>query len=337
MFLSKHKNGIYQVYYYNKFGRRTSISTKSRTKSGALKFLTVFKEELKKRESEKTIPITMRKFFFDFLVYSELTHSPKTVLSQKTTYHELIKFFPDMQIKELTKDKIMDFIQYRLRKTSPYAVKRDINFLSSSFYWGIQKNYLENNQCVGIKRPRLPEKQPLYFTIEEFNKLLEVIDNEDLKDVILFAINTGLRQMELLRLMWKQVNMSEKLLYVNNQVYMSKTGKVRTIPLDIKAIEILNKRLTNKNADYIFTYHDKEIKQNLMTHKFKSYVKKAEINPKLHFHSLRHTFASWLVQKGATIYDVSKLLGHSTIKSTEIYAHLRVDELRNAVERLNNI
>ena len=74
-----------------------------------------------------------------------------------------------------------------------------------------------------------------------------------------------------------------------------------------------------------------------MTHKFKSYVKKAEINPKLNFHSLRHTFASWLVQKGATIYDVSKLLGHSTIKSTEVYAHLRVDELRGAVERLNII
>ena len=172
---------------------------------------------------------------------------------------------------------------------------------------------------------------------EEFNKLLEVIDNEDLKDVVLFAINTGLRQMELLRLTWKQVNMDEKLLYVNNQVYMSKTGKVRTIPLDNKAMEILNKRFNNRNTDYIFTYHDKEIKQDLMTHKFKSYVKKAEINPKLNFHSLRHTFASWLVQKGATIYDVSKLLGHSTIKSTEVYAHLRVDELRGAVERLNNI
>ena len=133
MFLSKHKNGIYHVYYYNKFGRRTTISTKSKTKSGALKFLTGFKEELKKRESEKTIPITMRKFFFDYLVYSELTHSPKTVLSQKTSYHQLTKFFPDMQIKELTRDKIMDFIQYRLRKTSPYAAKRDIQLFEQCF------------------------------------------------------------------------------------------------------------------------------------------------------------------------------------------------------------
>ena len=247
MFLSKHKNGFYHVYYYNKFGRRTTISTKSKTKSGALKFLTEFKEKLKKRESEKTIPITMRKFFFDYLVYSELSHSRKTVLSQKTTYNQLTKFFPDMQIKELTRDKIMDFIQYRLRKISPYAAKRDLNYLSSAFNWGIQKNYLENNQCVGIKRPRLPEKQPLYFTIEEFNKILEVIDNEDLKDVALFAVNTGLRQMELLRLIWQQVNMDEKILYVNNQVYMSKTGKVRTIPLDNKAMEILNKRIINRN------------------------------------------------------------------------------------------
>jgi integrase len=236
---------------------------------------------------------------------------------------------------ELTRDKIMDFVQYRLRKTSPYAAKRDIQYLSSAFNWGIQKNYLESNPCVGIKRPRLPEKQPLYFTNEEFDRLLNVIDNADLKDVILFAVNTGLRQMELLRLKWEQINFPEKLLYVNNQVYMSKTLRIRTIPLNYKALEILNKRFVNKQEEYIFTYQGKIIKQELMSHKFKNYVITSGVNSKLNFHSLRHTFASWLVQRGATIYDVSKLLGHSTIKSTEIYAHLRVDELRNAVEKLN--
>ena len=165
---------------------------------------------------------------------------------------------------ELTRDKIIDFVQYRLRKTSPYAAKRDIQYISSAFNWGIQKKYLVSNSCIGIKRPRLPEKQPLYFTNEEFNKLLTATSNDDLKDVILFAVNTGLRQMELLRLKWEQINIDEKILS-----------------------------------------------------------------------ALRHTFASWLVQRGATIYDVSKLLGHSTIKSTEIYAHLRVDELRDKVEKLN--
>ena len=208
----------------------------------------------------------MKKFLFEYLVYSELTHSYKTVLSQKTSYNELNKFFHDMPITELTKDKIMGFIQFRLR-TSSYAAIRDIQYLSSAFNWGIQKNYLENNQCVGIKRPRLPEKQPIYFTNEEFNKLLEVIDNEDIKDVVLLAVNTGLRQMELLKLRWEQINVDEKLLYVNNQVYLSKTSKVRTIPLNNKALEISNKRFINRKGDNVFTYNDKAIKQELMSHK----------------------------------------------------------------------
>ena len=335
MFLSKRNNGFYYVYYHNKFNRKTCISTKYKTKSGALKFLTGFKEELKKRESEKTIPILMKKFFFDFNVYSELLHSHKTVLTQRTTYNELYKFFGDMQIKELTKDKILDFIQFRLRKVSAYAVKRDIQNLRSAFNWGIQKNYLENNQCFGIKKPKIPEKQPIYFSTDEYDKLINKIDSNDIKDIVLFAVNTGLRQMELLRLRWEQVNIDKKLLYINNLVYLSKTGKIRTIPLNDNAMKVLIRRFSNNKNDYIFNFEGKPMKQEFISHRFKSYVKNAGINPKLNFHSLRHTFASWLVQKGVTIYDVSKLLGHSTIKSTEIYAHLRVNELRSAVEKLN--
>jgi hypothetical protein len=81
MFLYKRNNGFYYIFYQNRFNRRTCISTKSKTKNGALTFLTEFKEELKKRESQKTIPINMKKFFFDYLVYSELIHSRKTVLT----------------------------------------------------------------------------------------------------------------------------------------------------------------------------------------------------------------------------------------------------------------
>lgn len=76
------------------------------------------------------------------------------------------------------------------------------------------------------------------------------------------------------------------------------------------------------------------IKQDWIVHNFKKYVLKANINPKLHFHSLRHTFASWLVQAGVSIYKVSKLLGHSDVKTTEIYSHLRIEDLRNSVEKL---
>ena len=70
------------------------------------------------------------------------------------------------------------------------------------------------------------------------------------------------------------------------------------------------------------------------THKLKKYIKLAGLNPKLNFHSLRHTFASWLVQKGVDLYIVKELLGHTSITTTEIYAHLKKDNLHDAVKLL---
>ena len=81
-------------------------------------------------------------------------------------------------------------------------------------------------------------------------------------------------------------------------------------------------------------YNDQTMSQDFLSHKFAAYIRKAKINSKLNFHSLRHTFASRLVQRGVSIYEVSKLLGHSDIKTTQIYAHLRNEDLRNAVELL---
>ena len=74
--------------------------------------------------------------------------------------------------------------------------------------------------------------------------------------------------------------------------------------------------------------------QQFISHKIKKIIKQAGINQQLNFHSLRHTFASWLVQAGVSIYEVSKLLGHSNIRTTEIYAHLEIGNLHEAVKKL---
>ena len=64
---------------------------------------------------------------------------------------------------------------------------------------------------------------------------------------------------------------------------------------------------------------------------------KANLNPQLKFHSLRHTFASWLVQNGVSIYTVSKLMGHSQIQTTQIYSHLRMADYENSVKQLEQL
>ena len=67
---------------------------------------------------------------------------------------------------------------------------------------------------------------------------------------------------------------------------------------------------------------------------FKAYVIAAGLNDRLHFHSLRHTFATWLVQSGVGIYEVQKLMGHSSVAVTQVYAHLAPSELHSAEEKI---
>ena len=145
--------------------------------------------------------------------------------------------------------------------------------------------------------------------------------------------------MELITLEWRQINFDENYLTLDNQVHITKSKKIRTIPLNASCIEIVNRRLATATPVYknVFTLFEKPFEQHWLSKKFKAYVIKAKINSKMNFHSLRHTNASWLVQSGVSIYLVSKLLGHADIKTTEIYAHLRREDLRDAVNHLPNV
>ena len=164
---------------------------------------------------------------------------------------------------------------------------------------------------------------------------MESIDNEDLKDIVEFAELTGLRQSDLINLQWRQINLSTKILLLDNRNSLTKSRKIHTLPLSKRAIEILEVRRGRAHAENVFTYQSKKILQDFISKKFKKLVIKAGLNPKLTFHTLRHTFATWLVQKGVSIYKVSKLMTHSDLRVTQIYAHLQTKDLFDAVNVLN--
>lgn len=335
MFLSKHKNGYYYVYYFDAITNlRKSISTKKKIKKDALNFLTSFSREIELTRQNKIIPITLNKFFWNFLIYSEAVHSINTTNTFKTSFRSIIKYFGDVQISKMTTSRISEYLEYKIRTVSKYQARKDLINLSSAFKKAVTDGYIIFNPCVGIKRIKIPEKQPLFFRENEFHNLLEVIDNVDLKDITIFAVNTGLRRMELITLQWEQINFRDKLVTLDNRNHLTKSKKIRTIPLNIHCMQILIERERYKTGSNVFTLDSKPISADKLTRLFKIYVKKTNVNQQLNFHSLRHTFASWLVQRGVSIYQVSRLLGHSDIKITEVYAHLRAEDLRDTVDLL---
>ena len=115
-------------------------------------------------------------------------------------------------------------------------------------------------------------------------------------------------------------------------------------PIELQARISSRIKNTKNSADFqsisgsstnVFARSGNRLSQSYVEHKFKQYVRSAGLKENLKFHSLRHTFATWLVQNGASIYEVQKLLGHSDIKTTQIYAHLMASELHSTVNRIS--
>jgi integrase len=156
-----------------------------------------------------------------------------------------------------------------------------------------------------------------------------------LENIVILALNTGMRRNELINLQWADININKKYLVIRNtESFTTKSKAERIIPLNQNSLVIL--RNISSKSEFVFTNsYSQKIYPNYLSQCFRDRLVKLNIRNGRSFHSLRHTFASWLVQKGISLYQVSKLLGHSDLKVTQIYSHLTPDNLRSAVDILN--
>jgi len=336
MFLSKRPNGVYYVYYHDIHGNRKSVSTKATHKKDAYKFLTGFKDIIDTENSKPTKPIDLKTFRFEFLKHSEAVHSPKTTKTYITTFKYLLGFLGNIQLSEISDRNIRAYIDFRIKNPSLFQARKDLINIGSCLNWALQENYLLANPCLLIKKIKVPPKLPIFFSKHEFTKLISIQMDDELKAMIQIAVNTGLREMELLTLRWNQISFNESILILDNRTHITKSKKIRTIPLNRIVLDVLGRLYSSTiKGELVFKFEGITNREKYVQNNFRKYVKLAGVNSKLNFHSLRHTFASWLVQAGVSIYEVSKLLGHADIKTTQIYAHLRDDDLRRAVNLLD--
>jgi len=113
--------------------------------------------------------------------------------------------------------------------------------------WAISMGYIVENPMTAVKRPKIPQKQPLFFSEVDFSMFLRAVDKPDFKDLILFAVYTGLRSGELIALNWEQIDFKNRILTLDNRTVVTKGKKVRTIPLNTFTFEYSNYRLNLKH------------------------------------------------------------------------------------------
>ncbi|MGB5849058.1 MAG: phage integrase SAM-like domain-containing protein, partial [Ignavibacteriaceae bacterium] len=152
MFLTKLKNGYYYVYFLDINGKRNKISTRTKIRSEARKFLITFQTTFSERKREKLEPLTLIQFRWKFLKHSESYHAWKTTLDYKSTFNEMESYFGDILLTEFTQRSIEEFIQTKIRKVSLHTGRRHLINIKAIFSKAVAYGYLESNPAKNIKR-----------------------------------------------------------------------------------------------------------------------------------------------------------------------------------------
>jgi len=327
--LFKRSNGRYVILWYDHNGHRRWRSTGVTTKREALKVLSQLHDQLD-RTSHR---ISLDQFATEFLDHAKATFASKTVEIYTRLFRTLSTLFPDATLASVTGRHIETFKHHRLKLVKPVSVNQELRAMKAAFNTAIRWKLLRENPVVDVRQATVPQESKAFFAPQDFQTLLATIREDWLREIVLLAAATGMRRGEVLNLRWSDVDIDKRYLIVRTTPsYKTKSGRMRTIPLNDIALSVLGSK--KPTHELVFTNNGHPIRGNWVQHLFKRYVRKAGLDDMLHFHSLRHTTASWLVQSGSTLYEVQQLLGHSSSKVTEVYSHLQPEHLQSTVARL---
>ncbi len=247
--------------------------------------------------------------------------------------------FGDRRLSEIT---YLDLETYRNRRKgtatkagkprADASVNRDMaiwgHMLSKAVEWGL----LESSPFKKGKRLMLKENnQRLRFLTEAEIEVLLKACTPHLKPIVETALLTGMRRGELLSLKWEQIR--------NGFIYLTETksGKARQIPINDRLAEVFREVRRGNQLKSPHVFCDSQGRRFLeVKRSFTSARRRAGIED-FRFHDLRHTFASRLVMRGASLKAVQELLGHADLKMTMRYAHLSQEHLRDSVNLLNDL
>lgn len=179
-------------------------------------------------------------------------------------------------------------------------------------------------------KPHAEQKSRCYLTLDEIQKIIdtEYKSDNDIKPAFLFCCFSGLRYSDVQKLTWGEITVSPEG-YAQIETNMQKTGKDITIPLSDNALKWLPERTDQTSASRIFYKLPDQVTNADV--RLRTIIKKAGITKHVTFHVARHTFATLTLTYGADLYTVSKLLGHSNIRTTQIYAKIVDESKRKAV------
>ncbi|SDC92045.1 MULTISPECIES: tyrosine-type recombinase/integrase [Halanaerobium] len=246
------------------------------------------------------------------------------------------KYNGPVYVEDITKDELKGYLNY-IRENGYKASSRNrVLFVFRSFYNFTQEEHITDEHLAKDLKPiKTRKKERVYLTAEEVAELVDKIDHQIVKTAVQTMYYSGLRVSECTNLTFDDLDLKNQVLHVRQ----GKGNRDRDVPICDELLEILTDYLKNIrpniSSNYVFaTKRSGELSGAYINRKLKEAVEELNWNKMVTAHVLRHSFASTLVKNDINIYKIQKLLGHSNISVTSLYAHSNIDDLSEAVNVL---
>jgi len=260
-------------------------------------------------------------------------YSPKTIVAYKQVFEEFINFYPAKEIDEITEAEIIAYMRYLVNERGISASYQNQAINAIKFYYERVKG--GERKFYQLERPIREKKLPTVLAVEEIQDMIKVTDNLKHKTMIMMCYSAGLRLGELLNL--RMADVDSKRMQVS--IKAGKGKKDRFTLLSEKLLPLLREYYSQyKPKEYLFEGSDGgPYSERSVQAVVQEALHKAKIGKHASVHTLRHSFATHLLENGTDLRYIQSLLGHSSSKTTEIYAHVTSKALKGIKSPLDNL
>jgi integrase len=285
------------------------------------------------RRNKTNVPTL--KELFDYWLTTHAKIHKKSWEADVRLFNQYCTALHNKQLTQLNKPDIVKWHQKLGEKHGPYLANRVYSLVSSLFRVGDELGYHGTNPCLGIRR--FPEKSRERFLMpDELKKFYAAVMEEEplYRDLIFMLLFTGQRKQNVFKMQWKDLDLERGLWHVAGE--QLKNGSPLVVVLSTNALAILNERTgaSDKHADWVFpTTSGRGIGcVSSATHAWDRVRERSGLTD-VRIHDLRRTLGSWQALSGASLQIIGKSLGHKSMRSTEVYARLSTDPVRESVEK----
>ena len=280
----------------------------------------------------------MKKYLFDFLLYlkQEKNASPQTVRSYFSDLEQLFDFLNDTDLAAVDHQRLRQFIAHLIRlNVKKSSIARKLSSVRAFFAYLNRIEIVANNPAKLLATPRQEKRLPAVLTVDDALRLIEAphkMADTELRDraVLEILYSTGIRASELVGINHEDINRHDNLIRIRG-----KGRKERIVPVGSKAMKALDAYLACRSRpakiQALFTNKSgKRLTARTVQRILENYRKKLGLPQNVSPHTLRHSFATHMLESGADLRAIQELLGHASLSSTQVYTHITMDRLRAA-------